>query len=98
MEWTVLKILAAIVGAVGLFGWSHSALSKRLTKLELEMQNYPSNTSLRQIIDDKLAPTHVEQHSLAVQLKELKLTQKEQDTKLDELLRICMKLERNGHN
>ncbi len=57
---TLLPLLALALGLVGLFGWSHRNLTRKIDELERLLLRAPQEAEVRRLIDDKLAPFKVE--------------------------------------
>lgn len=90
LEW--IPSIATIVGAVGLFGWSHRSLLLKIEKLDEENKSRLTEKAIRMLINDRMAPLNVEYANLSLRLTELKESHKELDKKVDQLLYLCSKL------
>ena len=84
--------LSTALGLVGLFGWSHTAIRRRLDKIEADMAVRPNQDQIRTLIAAKLAPHKVEYDDLARRMKEMKEDQKELSRKMDKVIELCQKL------
>lgn len=90
-------MITGIVGVVlGLFGWSHSNLSKRLDKLSMDLQERKTDADIRVLISDKMEPYKVELKSLSKQLDIISHQYAELDKKLDSLLDAVRKSQNNA--
>ena len=72
------------------FGYSHSALSKRIDKLSSDIQTRKTDADLRVLISDKLEPYRVEMSSITKQIDTISHQYQELDRKLDSIL-ACIK-------
>lgn len=84
--WTF--IITQVIAIVGLFGWSHRTLRSRLQEMEKELLRRPTESQMRTLIADKLAPQEVEYAALSRRIQELYVNQKELDNKLDKIIQI----------
>lgn len=91
MELT-LKLLgltiAPIFGFLGLFGWSHQNLSKRISDMEHQMSKIVPEPKVRQLIDDKMAPVQVEYRAIHHRMDELRTHNKLLEEKMEKVLDI----------
>lgn len=78
---TVATGIGIIATALGVFGWSHATLSKRLSEIEINMHERITEREARLLIADKLAPIEVEYRSFTKRLEDI-------DHKLERLLDI----------
>lgn len=85
-------VIAAVVGLLGLFGWSHKGLNKRMDKMEVELYKKTSFHDARQMFQDKMAPFQSEYNSLTRRIDEIKQENDKINEKIDELLVICTNL------
>jgi len=88
-----IAIIGAIVGVIGLFGWSHKSLAVKIDRLEKDMLKRPNNSEVRTLVSDKLEPYEISYRSLSYRIEELKANQNSLDAKVDRLIEICSKLE-----
>ena len=86
-ECTLLKeigiLVSAVLGFLGLFGWSHKRLGQRIEELEKHSRIVLTEDKIRQIIDDKMAPIKVEYRSLSGRLDEIRAMIIRLETKID---------------
>lgn len=85
-------VIAAVVGLLGLFGWSHKSIKDRLDLMEVELYKRPNFHDVRDMFKDKMAPFQSEYNSLTRRFDELKAENDKMNEKIDELLIICTKL------
>ena len=93
MEFTAGSlVIAAVVGLLGLFGWSHKSIKQRQDAMEIEVYKRTSFHDVREMFKDKMAPIYSEYNSLTRRFDELKSENDKMNEKIDELLIICTKL------
>ncbi len=93
MEYSAVSvIIAAIVGFLGLHGWSYSSMKSRQDKTDIEVARRPTFRDVRDLFQDKMAPFQSEYTSLTRRFDELKAENDKMNDKIDELLIICTKL------
>lgn len=88
----IIGAISALVGLLGIFGWSHKSLRQRMDRMELEGHSKPSFSNVRMVMADKLAPLQSEYNSLTTRIEDLKLENHKLNDKVDRLLVICTKL------
>lgn len=103
MEWIAVKsawgaLVASVVGLVGLFGWSHNKLRMRMDNIELSNRYYLTERDARRVIDDKLAPVHVEYKAITDRIDSLVYSQRELDHKIERLLNLLSAHDRQRRN
>jgi hypothetical protein len=86
--------LAIVLTAIGLFGWSHSALKRRMDVIEMQLNRKLEMDDVRLTIEDKLAPYKVEYESLSRRLDEIREDQQQLNKNVEHLIRMCAKLTR----
>ena len=90
---SAIMYIMCLVGAfVGLFGWSHTLLRKRMDRMELKLHDKLTEHEARLLVDDKLAPQRVETYAIRERLGELYTNYKELNSKMDAVLNICRSL------
>ncbi len=92
MKLEIWSIVGAVLGLVSAFGWSHSSLRTRMNQMEEDMHKKLGDQQARILIEDKLAPLHVEYRSLSRRIGEMQGNQKALEVKLDKVLDICRNL------
>lgn len=96
MNFNSIEALFGLAAAfVGLFGWSHNGLTKRLTKVEDEIADKPDISEIRLLVEDKLAPQKLELHLMHSSIDDLRASYRALDKKLDKVLDICTRIQ-NG--
>lgn len=89
---TVSAFVAAVLGLLGLAGWSHKSLRDSHKNLEIEIFKRPTFRDVRELFTDKMAPIQSEYNSLTRRFDELKQENDKMNVKIDELLLICTRL------
>lgn len=86
----LLSMMVPAVGLVGLFGWSHAALRRKIFEIEKTLSRLSTDEEIRIMVADKLAPIKVEYRALSSRIKDLQDSQKELAHKIDRILE-CVK-------
>lgn len=86
----VTKIIALVFGPIfgfiGLFGWSHQNLNRKIAELTMKTNAIVPEEKIRQTIDDKLAPFSIEYRALSLRIDELKNTNQNLEHKIEKML------------
>jgi hypothetical protein len=84
----LFSALGLLAPLVGLFGWSHGAIRRRMEHIEMEVLKRPTDAETRLMITDKLAPIEVEFRALSRRIDELKDANHSLDMKIDKLINM----------
>jgi hypothetical protein len=81
----VFQVIASVVGSVSiaLVSYVFKLFASRIDLIEQELKSIPNENSVRQIIDDKLAPHSVQMIELQRDIKDIKV-------KLDKVFDLLM--------